>query len=304
MTKDAFWFKHDSNAHRDPKLVSLIIKMGYEGYGLYWALVEKMREEATYKLPLDFDMLAYDLRSDAEKIKRIVNEFGLFSVKKDCFFSRSLKKRMKDWEESKQKRIDAGRKGGLAKAQQSSSNAKAMPQQSSSNALARRGEKRREEETKEKKKYNPKQAVSGLGWIDDKLWSEWIDHKRKVKASVSERAIKANIKELEGFGKNIANRVIAQSLDCGWKGLFALKDNAPASTAKPDVSRANLRKQLDQLEADLIADYHSIEAYPDMVEYLKITGEADSEARALVDEAIKAGLALGPSVKQWMETKE
>jgi hypothetical protein len=77
--------------------------------------------------------------------------------------------------------------------------------------------------TKPINKYNPKAAVASIEWIDSELWSEWIDYKRKVKASVTKRAIDANLKKLEGFGRENANAIIAQSLDSGWKDLFPLK---------------------------------------------------------------------------------
>ena len=85
-----------------------------------------------------------------------------------------------------------------------------------------------EAETEEdKKKHNPSAASRGLDWLDDSLWKEWISHKRRIKASVSERAIKASIKKLEKFGTKKANAIISQSLDNGWKGLFELKDEKP-----------------------------------------------------------------------------
>ena len=52
MKKDAYYFSHDANAQDDPKCMVLIDQLGMEGYGIFWALIEKLRNESNYKLPL------------------------------------------------------------------------------------------------------------------------------------------------------------------------------------------------------------------------------------------------------------
>ena len=47
--KNNSWFSHDSNAKDDEKMMFLIEELGLEGYGIYWVLVEKLREEKGYK---------------------------------------------------------------------------------------------------------------------------------------------------------------------------------------------------------------------------------------------------------------
>ena len=49
-SKDKFYFSHDSNARRDPKMIALRSKYGYEGYGRFFALVEILREEKDYRI--------------------------------------------------------------------------------------------------------------------------------------------------------------------------------------------------------------------------------------------------------------
>ena len=39
MSKDCYYFPHDSNAKDDPKCVLMIEQLGMEGYGIYWMLV-------------------------------------------------------------------------------------------------------------------------------------------------------------------------------------------------------------------------------------------------------------------------
>jgi hypothetical protein len=107
------YFPHDSDARSDDKIIALRIKHKWEGYGLYWALIEKLRDSKDYVLKVDYNVLAFDLRSDASLIKSIINDFGLFSFTDDgeCFYSKSLNMRMKPLDDKRAKLSDAGKRG-------------------------------------------------------------------------------------------------------------------------------------------------------------------------------------------------
>lgn len=107
------YFPHDSDARSDDKIIALRIKHKWEGYGLYWALIEKLRDSKEYTLKVDYNVLAFDLRSDAALIKSIINDFGLFAFTDDgeCFYSKSLNMRMKPLDDKRAKLSDAGKRG-------------------------------------------------------------------------------------------------------------------------------------------------------------------------------------------------
>lgn len=107
------YFPHDNDARSDDKIIALRIKHKWEGYGLYWALIEKLRDSKDYVLKVDYNVLAFDLRSDASLIKSIINDFGLFSFTDDgeCFYSKSLNMRMKPLDDKRAKLSDAGKRG-------------------------------------------------------------------------------------------------------------------------------------------------------------------------------------------------
>lgn len=88
------YFSHDSNARNDEKLITLRILHGWEGYGLYWAIIEKLRDATDYQLSTDYSIIAYDLRTDVPTIKSIVCDFNLFEVETNYFYAPSLCKRM------------------------------------------------------------------------------------------------------------------------------------------------------------------------------------------------------------------
>lgn len=74
------YFGHDYNARHDFKIMALRTKMGFEGYGLFWMLVEELYCNGN-SLPLDgIEVLAHCNKVGAAKLRRVVMEFGLFEV--------------------------------------------------------------------------------------------------------------------------------------------------------------------------------------------------------------------------------
>lgn len=112
-TKDAYYFPHDSNAKDDPKCVLLIEQLGMEGYGIYWMLIEVLREQPDYTYPLALlPALARRYNTTYEKVKTVVCAYDLFTIKEDkIFFSDSLSRRMQILEEKRIRRSEAGRLG-------------------------------------------------------------------------------------------------------------------------------------------------------------------------------------------------
>ena len=93
------YFPHDSNARNDERLVNVRMKHGPAGYGVYFMLVERLREDPEYMSVVDYNLIAFDLRIDASLAKSIIRDFGLFAFTVDtergeCFYSESLRQRM------------------------------------------------------------------------------------------------------------------------------------------------------------------------------------------------------------------
>jgi hypothetical protein len=97
--KDAYYVPHDSNAKRDPKLMLLRHQLGAQGYGVYWMLIEDLREQEDYSLPvMIIPALAHEYNISEQILKTIIENFGLFNVQDDkFFFSPSLISRMENW---------------------------------------------------------------------------------------------------------------------------------------------------------------------------------------------------------------
>lgn len=117
MSKDAYYFPHDSNARNDPKCVLMIDQLGLEAYGIYWMLVETLRDQPDYTYPVaNIPALARRYNTSAEKVRTVVYNYQLFTVKDDLiFFSESLNRRMQVLETKRIKRSEAGRLGNAAR---------------------------------------------------------------------------------------------------------------------------------------------------------------------------------------------
>lgn len=107
----ANYFPHDSNARNSDKLIRLRMRHKSAGYGVYFMILERLREEPNYMSAKDYNMIAFDLREDASLIKSVVEDFGLFVFTEDgkYFYSESFNKRMAVKDEIRDKRSEAGR---------------------------------------------------------------------------------------------------------------------------------------------------------------------------------------------------
>jgi len=102
--KDAYYFSHDSNARNDQRIMKLRMKYGMVGYGIYWSIIEILREQENYSLNIkDIDSIVYELREPEEIILSVIKDFDLFIIKNNIFYSNSLKKRMRLREEKSDK---------------------------------------------------------------------------------------------------------------------------------------------------------------------------------------------------------
>jgi hypothetical protein len=111
--KTTNYFPHDSNARNDEKLVRLRMKQGAAGYGVYFMILERLRDDTGYKSAKDYNMIAFDLRVDAALVKSVVEDFGLFVFTDDgkYFYSESFSHRMGIKDNLSHRRSEAGKKG-------------------------------------------------------------------------------------------------------------------------------------------------------------------------------------------------
>ena len=106
------YFPHDTNARNSSKLIRLRMKHGAEGYGVYFMILERLRDEDGYSSPTDYDMIAFDLHVDTELVRTVVEDFGLFRKSEDGtrFYSSGFLHRMEVKDAERGQRSEAARK--------------------------------------------------------------------------------------------------------------------------------------------------------------------------------------------------
>ena len=163
--KDAFYFGHDANARNDLRMVAVRRRFGMAGYGAYWAIIEILREQYKYKLPAkQLEDVEYEFRYD--DFKAFIDfcvENGLFVIEDDLFFSPALLRRMKEWDDAKDRRSAAGKKAVNARytkekqedSERSTNVVRTYNGRSTDVYQERKGKEKKGKEIKERKECEP-----------------------------------------------------------------------------------------------------------------------------------------------------
>jgi len=127
LKKETFYFSHDYTARSDEKIKNLIYDFGYEGYGIYWSLIEELYQNAN-ALRTNYKRIAFDMRVDENTIKSIIENFDLFIVENEFFGSLSVQRRL-------DMRIDKSTKARESAQKRWTNNANALQTQCEGNAI-------------------------------------------------------------------------------------------------------------------------------------------------------------------------
>lgn len=189
--KDAYYFSHDSNASRDPKMLEMRAIYGAEGYGWYWMIIEMMREQSDFMLSLcKRNALAMHLQCDPDAahsfVQDCINEFELFETDGTYFWSNSLLRRMDIRKEKSEKARQAALKR-WGKEETCERNADAMRSHSDRNAIKGKESKVKRKESKEKSNLSRAQQPPF-----DAFWSSYPKKRSKGAAEKAWAKIKPN----------------------------------------------------------------------------------------------------------------
>ena len=106
MKRDQY-IPHEVSMRNTSEVMNLIEKEGMEGYGIYWAIMEYLRVQDGYTGDIQsLKSLARQLRVRVPKLKRIMENYGLFSCTETTFLSPKLVEVMKPFED-RRARIEA-----------------------------------------------------------------------------------------------------------------------------------------------------------------------------------------------------
>ncbi len=187
MSKDSFYFSHDYNTRTDDKIKKLIRTHGIAGYGLFWCLVEDLYNNAN-ALQLDYEGIAYDMRTDVILVKSVINDFDLFCVDDSYFGSQSVERRL----EERNNKSETARQTAFKRWNRVKINANAMPMQCDGNAIKERKGKKindnkdisfKKPELEEVKEYcfSRSNNVDAYKWYNFYEAKGWMIGKNKMK---------------------------------------------------------------------------------------------------------------------------
>jgi len=226
MSKDTFYFSHDYNVRNDEKIKFLLRKHGLIGYGLFWAIIEDLYNNAN-ALQSDYEGIAYDYRINADVVKSIINDFDLFVFDGETFGSLSVQKRIDERDSKSVKARESAHKRWT--------NANAMQTQCDSNAI----KESKVKEIKEKKVNKVKETKETVFPFDSdnfkKYWDLWVQYKKEqfnftYKSNISIQAALNELVKLSKGQETIAIKIIEKSIASTWQGFFELKTESNATT--------------------------------------------------------------------------
>lgn len=216
---NSYYFQHDYSSRSDAKIQKLIYKEKFEGYGLYWALIEMLYINNGY-LDLECERIAFDLHSDCDKIKRVIFDYDLFEIKDNLFFSHRILEQINF---RKTKSDKAKRSANWRWKEKKASNANAMQTHSEGNAI-------KERKGKERKGKNNKENIKEkeLPFLSDKFintWNDYLTHRKQLKKPLTEMAIKKTLNKFKDWGENQSIKSIERSIENNWQGTFEIKED-------------------------------------------------------------------------------
>lgn len=158
MKKDAYYFPHFCNARHDRKIKRLRKELGIEGYGIYFMVLEVLREQPEFKYPYqDIDLLADEFDTSQAKMEVVIKKYELFEFdKQGNFHSPRLILYMQPYlEKTKRAREAANKRWSDLKGKEdiimidANAYANAQQMQSKSNASAMQGKESKGKENKD-----------------------------------------------------------------------------------------------------------------------------------------------------------
>lgn len=99
------YFSHDMYPQKDKSIVMLMEELGYEGYGLYWRIVEFMHQN---ELKVGEERLIAG-KAYVEKVKSILNDFDLFRIEDEQYISDRILRNLAEQKEKMETKSKAAK---------------------------------------------------------------------------------------------------------------------------------------------------------------------------------------------------
>lgn len=107
------YIPHPSNARVASAILNMRIEEGAAGYGIYWMILELLRDAPSFRFSSNVKALAFAINeTDLSMVERVIRNYGLFDFDGDgLLWSPWLEESMGNYQDKKEKLKEAGRKG-------------------------------------------------------------------------------------------------------------------------------------------------------------------------------------------------
>jgi hypothetical protein len=261
MKKDAYYFPHFSNARNDSKILKLRRVMGIEGYGMYFLLLEVLRDQTDFKMSIEsLEDLAYEWHTSKEKLASVVANFELFQIDNNNFFSPKFNEYLQPYLEGKRRNSLNGAKGNLIRYNyltkvelsnlsdqeildyddkrkqgiikrrgdsggDSGGDANLIPLASQSKGKESKVKESKVKESKVKERFSFLFAHTEF----EESFNDFVEMRKAMRAVMTERAKELLLIKLCDLSKkdvHLSINILNQSILNNWKGIFELKNDS------------------------------------------------------------------------------
>lgn len=227
--KSVEYFPHDCNAKDDPKIMLMMAQLGLEAYGIYWILVEYLRDQPGYRAPmLLLGPLSLRYGSSREKFEAVVTRFSLFEFNDEYFASPSLVRRMEPMEKKREQQ-----RQNIAKRWNKNTNVLPPYNDGITDVIQSKVKESRVKKSKVKERKEEKSIDTTPTNFDTQnqllvqKWYEWCDFrkllKKPYKTTPGAAAAYNKLCNLSNNNSELAIAIINQSMANEWLGFFPLK---------------------------------------------------------------------------------
>ena len=210
--KETYYFSHDYNARNDRKMQRLIMKQGVDGVGIFWCIVEMLYEEGGSMLLSECERIAFELRTDCERINFVLLESELFENDGKTFWSNSVLDRLNKRKEKSVKAKESADKRWAY--------ANALRLECDGNAIKDSKPKEKKEKFEFSFEFLKDEPISVI-------FDEWFKFKQNSKDKFDNQAsIEASFKILKNYSKNNivkATELVNAAIAANAKNLFNIE---------------------------------------------------------------------------------
>lgn len=264
--KDTISFLHSSSAHRDEKLLELRMLGGAAYYGLWWMLLEHLREATDYKIQEKRkNAIAYAFAVPTQEFNSFFDaciELELIKISENgYFYAPSLFKTMENYDERRGKaRASANKRWGKAKEQQRDS---AIKCESNANAMQPHSDTNAYINTTQSNIIKSNIILDEDSWVDSvtvplgvpenetrKALKDWVSSCKKNRKNFGQ--IEAEALLMNGlFLKERFPEAIRQAISNNWKNIRF--DSLPNKDQTKNPNAPNSHRKLSPTELSLQA---------------------------------------------------